>query len=359
MKTNHRITSLEDWLNEPTFQAVSAGTVSAFTGAFNTLDLSGVALSYTDAGVLQAAGSPLFSAFSSSGATVSATIGGQAHSITLASITLNGVATALGGSFRTATITAGTAGQSSATSGVSFSIPYLTMNAYGVVTGYGTHTHSISAAQIVAALGATPVNRATADASGNTITTTYETIANVTAAQQRLARAIGSAYARLDTLEDAYQNGLFSTLRATTVSADNFFTRSHAWIGGNVKAYGDVGGFYGSDARLKDRVRPFSDAADILRRVQPVRFVWKPEAANFNPANTGEDFGVIAQDARAACPLLVREGQYGESDLLGADYGRHLPALLLGGWHDHERRIAALEKENAALKQKLLTAHAK
>ena len=63
-------------------------------------------------------------------------------------ITINGTSVALGGSYRTATLTAGTAGTSSATSGASFSIPYVTMNAYGIVTGYGTHTHSISQANI-------------------------------------------------------------------------------------------------------------------------------------------------------------------------------------------------------------------
>lgn len=64
------------------------------------------------------------------------------------SITINGTATALGGSFATANITAGTAGTSSATSGASFAIPYVTMNKYGVVTGYGTHTHTISQANL-------------------------------------------------------------------------------------------------------------------------------------------------------------------------------------------------------------------
>lgn len=40
--------------------------------------------------------------------------------------------------------TAGTAGTSSATSGSSLAVPYLTMNAQGHVTGYGTHTHTVS-----------------------------------------------------------------------------------------------------------------------------------------------------------------------------------------------------------------------
>ena len=71
------------------------------------------------------------------------------------SITINGSSTSLGGSFSTASITAGTAGQSGASTGVSFSIPYVTMNAYGIVTAYGTHTHTISASDLTTTIGST------------------------------------------------------------------------------------------------------------------------------------------------------------------------------------------------------------
>ncbi|MBQ8132491.1 MAG: hypothetical protein IJ193_08370, partial [Bacilli bacterium] len=70
-------------------------------------------------------------------------------------ITINGKSTSLGESFNTASITSGTAGTSSATSGLSISIPYVTLNAYGIATAYGTHTHSISTANITAAIGST------------------------------------------------------------------------------------------------------------------------------------------------------------------------------------------------------------
>ena len=43
-----------------------------------------------------------------------------------------------------ANITAGTAGTSSATSGSTLAVPYVTMNAQGIVTGYGTHTHTVT-----------------------------------------------------------------------------------------------------------------------------------------------------------------------------------------------------------------------
>ena len=43
-----------------------------------------------------------------------------------------------------ASVTAGTAGTSSATSGSTISIPYVTVNATGHVTGYGTHSHTVT-----------------------------------------------------------------------------------------------------------------------------------------------------------------------------------------------------------------------
>ena len=42
------------------------------------------------------------------------------------------------------TVTAGTAGTSSATSGSTLAVPYVTVNATGHVTGYGTHTHTVT-----------------------------------------------------------------------------------------------------------------------------------------------------------------------------------------------------------------------
>lgn len=59
------------------------------------------------------------------------------------SISVNGASVSLGGSVTTGNITAGTAGTSAATSGYSLSVPYVTMDKYGVVTGYGTHTHTV------------------------------------------------------------------------------------------------------------------------------------------------------------------------------------------------------------------------
>ncbi len=227
-----------------------------------------------------------------------------------------------------------------------------------------------------------------------TAASTYETISNVDTVEKRLAAALGVAIARLNTLDDwtadvvpelqrytdtvlgdvrqplevalacctsrldalenAFADGQFADLNVATLGVDYLATRGNAWIGGSLCAAGDVGGFYGSDRALKDDIRDFSatTAADILRRIRLVSFTWNARASRLNADNVGEDFGVIAQEVEAACPRMVRHGHYGE-DLLGVDYAKRLPSVLLGGWHDHERRIAALERENKQLKEKL------
>ena len=109
-----RISSLEDWFSEPQLDELLVGSLCA-----DNINLGGESMR------------SIPNAFLANSA-----------------LTINGSVTALGSSFNTANITAGTAGTSSATSGVSFAIPYVTMNKYGIVTAYGTHTHSISQANM-------------------------------------------------------------------------------------------------------------------------------------------------------------------------------------------------------------------
>lgn len=70
-------------------------------------------------------------------------------------------------------LAAGTAGTSSATSGSSVSIPYVTVNSQGIVTGYGTHTHTLGAA---ATKGVTDNTSAAAVTSSDTNLITARTL---------------------------------------------------------------------------------------------------------------------------------------------------------------------------------------
>lgn len=135
--TTSKISDLETWINGKDF----------LTGN-ETITLSGV---------VSGSGTTAITTSIADGKITNAMLAGSIANGKLANsaITINGSSTALGGSFNTASITAGTAGTSSATSGLSIAIPYVTLNKYGIATAYGTHTHSISKANITSAIGST------------------------------------------------------------------------------------------------------------------------------------------------------------------------------------------------------------
>lgn len=168
--------------------------------------------------------------------TVNVHLGDKSLTETSAVVSINGATLALGGSMNTASITGGTAGTSSATSGTSISIPYVTMNQYGVVTGYGTHTHTISVANIVSTLGTTAVNRATADASGNTITTTYATISRLDSDELTLAAALESLQSQIDAVasRNDFDEIIATVVDSDTISAQNgYFVAISGSLSGN------------------------------------------------------------------------------------------------------------------------------
>ena len=130
-----------------------------YTSYVNTANFPGLNgnQTITLSGDVSGSGTTSISVSIGSGKVTNAMLAGSIANGKLAnsSITINGSSTSLGGSFNTASITAGTAGQSTESSGVSFSVPYITMNAYGIVTGYGTHTHTISAQNLYDTIGST------------------------------------------------------------------------------------------------------------------------------------------------------------------------------------------------------------
>lgn len=140
--------------------AVTNGAANQFLKADGSLDSSTYLTgnqTITLSGDVSGSGTTSISVSIGSGKVTNAMLAGSIANSKLSnsSITINGSSTSLGGSFSTASITAGTAGQSGASTGVSFSIPYVTMNAYGIVTAYGTHTHTISASDLTTTIGST------------------------------------------------------------------------------------------------------------------------------------------------------------------------------------------------------------
>ena len=159
------------------------------------------------------------------------------------SITINGSSTSLGGSFSTASITAGTAGQSTASSGVSFSIPYVTMNAYGIVTAYGTHTHTISASDLTTTIGSTTYAPYNADGylplTGGTLakaTTNVLTLNNTQSAGTSHYLDLqfkGTSYARIGAQTDAtgvYLQNLAATgVPFVNIASDGVFKYNNTY----------------------------------------------------------------------------------------------------------------------------------
>ena len=270
------------------------------------------------------------------------------------SITINGTATALGGSFATANITAGTAGTSSATSGASFAIPYVTMNKYGVVTGYGTHTHTISQANLFgsSAIGSAglPVyynGSALASCTGSSIfsdlssgaaTNLSATIAGQTrtatlyatydsasenisdkfgivgSALQSLQGQIDAVASRVDLSDfeattEAKMDYMCDLMRSLQAQIDSVSTRiddggygyfDMLAVGGDI--YADyiftTGDQELSDERKKNITREIVLTAEQIASCRAVAFDWKDRP--------GSSFGSIAQDWQKILPESVR-----------------------------------------------------
>lgn len=100
-----------------------------------------------------------------------------------------------------------------------------------------------------------------------------------------------------------------------------------------------------SDARLKTDLSPLlSETFEILDRVEPYRFTWKPEAEK-----SGKDVGVLAQDVKALFPEAVTEGSDG---YLRVDYEKFVP-VLIGAFKELKREVDELQEIVACLRSRV------
>ena len=95
-----------------------------------------------------------------------------------------------------------------------------------------------------------------------------------------------------------------------------------------------------SSLRFKNDLGPWESSSSVLTQLRPRRFTWKIDGWE------GEDCGLIAEDGAFFRPLVNlgadgRVNSYRTPVLIGA---------LVGGWQDHEARIAELEAENQRLR---------
>lgn len=107
-----------------------------------------------------------------------------------------------------------------------------------------------------------------------------------------------------------------------------------------------------SDRRLKDNITPLVgwDVSGWLRGAygQLREFDWRKGNQHYGQ---GRQLGFVAQDFEKFDPRYVIQPPDAES-MYGFEYDKVTP-VLIAGWNDHDRRIEALESENARLRERI------
>lgn len=133
------------------------------------------------------------------------------------------------------TLTAGTAGTSSATSGATIAIPYITMNSQGLVTGYGTHNHTLGSAATKTA-GTASGNVPTLGAAAST---TANTPAVFNASGALIPHASGALGSAAFTASSAYATAAQGTKADNALPASDFTTANvQSKLGNYITTFG-------------------------------------------------------------------------------------------------------------------------
>ena len=103
--------------------------------------------------------------------------------------------------------------------------------------------------------------------------------------------------------------------------------------GGNVYVWGNITGF--SDARFKEDIEPITDAMDIVRKLQGVRFRRK------DSEDRARHIGFLAQDVELIAPEVVTRTQDG---MLGINYAV-MVSLLAEAVKALDTRLTELEED--------------
>ena len=123
-------------------------------------------------------------------------------------------------------VTAGTVGTSTATSGSTLAVPYVTYNAQGHVTATGTHTHTVTGFEPTT----TAVRHTNNTAVGNTITPVYVAAnGTATALSYTIAKSVPSNAVFTDT-NNAVTNTLNTTTKAYVTGTTNAATNTGGQI---------------------------------------------------------------------------------------------------------------------------------
>lgn len=157
---------------------------------------------------------------------------------------------------------------------------------------------------------------------------------------------IQSSTAAHDASADMYLTGLYGG-----VGSYLYLRFSNVYAYSNIVADGAITAGSASARELKQNIKPMSRerALDIVMNTNPVTFEWNALATSLYDKLSGADIGLIAQEIEPYVPSAI--GTIFEK-YKRLDYTK-LIAPILCVEKDHERRIAALERENKELRKRL------
>jgi hypothetical protein len=137
-----------------------------------------------------------------------------------------------------------------------------------------------------------------------------------------------------------------NTTNAVSISGGLGVGTAASSTAGEIRATNNITAYYSSDARLKENVRPISNALEDLLKLRGVRFDWTDDFIQKNGGEDGyfirkQDVGIIAQELEAVLPELVIDREDG---FKAVKYDR-IVALLI-------EAVKELKAEVDLLKQK-------
>ena len=281
----------------------------------------------------------------------------------------------------------------------SFSVSAQNERLYLMAKNGTTPLSYVTGANIVSVIGSNAVAKAIADASGNTITTSYlrknidDTMSgNLTIGASNSAKSLmvygsGTFSTSLNVGTDASFGGnvtIGAQTSTTTAKALTIYGRNNSTnpalniygvasassrylsslyvasdglhittalnVAGNIIATGNIVAGSASDRRLKKEIRTITrnEAADVLWALNPVTYQWNELAARLGDLR-GVGRGFLADEFLDKLPNAGRK-IWGEYDAI--DYEQVIP-YLVAGWKEQQRRIVELETELKVMRRAL------
>lgn len=122
----------------------------------------------------------------------------------------------------------------------------------------------------------------------------------------------------------------------------------------NGTAAGSQAWIVASDRRLKMNIEPISNALDLVARLRPVRFQWRPSSerdvgGDLNLPQDTKQIGFIAQEVEQVIPEAVVPPKAGSKALYGLKVGDLVP-ILVEAIKEQQAEIGELRASLAALK---------